>query len=258
MRLRAGFVVVAASCLLAPSAAAQYAPRLSTGLEFGPELILADDRLSLSGAFQTPLGRQSDVRAALGIEDPDVSSSSAILSMSMRAFLSDVTRGKVLPALQGQLDFFFGGGNSLRLTGGPSFGVATGVDKSLMPYVQPIFFYKHESGKNDVKLGVRLGADYAMKPGKVDLRGDLLISSFLQLRGALAFHIGKPLFNKNRPPLPPPAPAPTPPAPGLEAPPESEAPADSAAAFEAPADSAAALEAPADSAATDTEAPPEQ
>jgi hypothetical protein len=203
MRPWTSLLFFVASCLAAPGALGQYSPLLSTGLEFGPELILADDRVSLSGAFQTPLGRNSDIRAAIGIEDPDVASSSAVLSGSLRARLSDVTPGRILPAMQGQLDFFFGGGNALRLTGGPSIGVATGVHKSLVPYIQPLFLYFHESGQNDVKLGVRFGADYAMKPN-LDMRGDLIISSFLQLRAALALHIGPRLFGKNPPPLPPP------------------------------------------------------
>jgi hypothetical protein len=197
-RLRATLPVLILA-LLPAAARGQYAPRLSTTLEFGPELVLADDRVSLSGALQAPIGPQSDVRVALGVEDPDVASSNAVLSGGVRAFLSQVTPGRILPAMQGQLDFFFGSGNAVRLTGGPSFGVATGVNRSLVPYAQPLFFYKHESGKNDVKLGVRLGADYAMKP-RVDLRGDLVISSFLQLRAALAFHLGPSPFLRTRPP----------------------------------------------------------
>jgi hypothetical protein len=227
--------------MAASPALAQYAPRLSSGLEFGPELILADDRVSLSGAFQTPLGRQSDLRVALGIEDPDVASSSAILSGSLRASLGQATKRKILPAMQGQLDFFFGGGNALRLTGGPSFGVATGAHESLLPYVQPLFLYFHESGKNDVKLGVRLGADYPMKPN-LDLRGDLVISSFMQLRAALALHIGPRLFGKNLPPLPPPEPS------DLETPAPSDGHGD-----EKPSD-----EPPSEKTPADSEAPPAQ
>jgi hypothetical protein len=185
---------LAALCFVARGAAAQYAPRISEGLEFGPELILADDRISLSGAFQTPVGKNSDLRVALGVEDPDIASSNAVLSGGLRAFLSEVGPRRILPAMQGQLDFFFGEGNAVRLTGGPSFGVATGVKASLVPYVQPLFIYKHESGKNDVKLGVRLGADYEMKPDRMDLRGDLVISSFLQLRAALAYRVGGAVF----------------------------------------------------------------
>ncbi len=48
MRARAPWLTLVACCLLAPRVVGQYAPRLSTGLEFGPELILADDRLSLT------------------------------------------------------------------------------------------------------------------------------------------------------------------------------------------------------------------
>jgi hypothetical protein len=209
------------SSLAASPVLGQYSPRLSSGLEFGPELILADDRLSLSGAFQTPLGRKSDIRAAIGIEDPDVASSSAVLSGSMRALLSDVTPGKILTSMQGQLDFFFGAGHALRLTGGPGFGLATGVDGSFLPYAQPLFLYFHQSGKNDVKLGVRFGADYAMKPN-LDMRGDLIISSFLQLRAALALHIGPRLFGKDVPPPPPPRPEPA----EMEEPGPSEEPSD--------------------------------
>lgn len=193
VHLAAAIVVLILIAVPVGAARAQYAPRLSTALEFGPELILADDRISLSGAFQTPVGRQSDVRLALGVEDPDAASTHAVLSGGLRAFLSQVGPRRVLPAMQGQLDFFFGEGNAVRLTGGPSFGIATGANQTLVPYVQPLFLYTHESGQNDVKLGVRLGADYAMNP-RVDLRGDLVISSFLQLRAALVYEIRPPLF----------------------------------------------------------------
>jgi hypothetical protein len=193
---RSSSILVLCLCALCAAAAeAQYAPRLSTGLEFGPELILADDRISLSAAFQSPVGSETDVRLAIGVEDPDVTSTNAVLSGGVRAFLSDVGPGRVLPAMQGQLDVFFGEGNAVRLTGGPSFGVATGVRQSLIPYVQPLFLYAHEDGRNDVKLGARLGADYAMKP-RLDLRGDLVISSFLQLRAALMFEIGRGLTRR--------------------------------------------------------------
>ncbi|MBA2564034.1 MAG: hypothetical protein H0V09_01255 [Gemmatimonadetes bacterium] len=173
------------------SARAQHSPRLAQAPELGAELILGDDLTSLAGVFLTRFGRQTDIRFGAGAADPDDSDTDGFVRTGLRAFVSP--RSRSLPfdvAVEGQLDVFFGQDNTVSLRGGPSFGRTGGREGALVAYAQPLFLYMHEVGQSDVKLGVRVGADYRM--GRTaDLRGDLLLSSAMELRAALYLRPGE-------------------------------------------------------------------
>lgn len=172
-------------------AGGQHSPRLADAPEIGPELVLADDLTSLAGVFQTKVGRESDARFGAGVADPDDSDADAFVRGGLRAFISPRSGGFPFDtAVEGELDVFFGEDNTVRLTGGPSFGLRAKRRELLVYYAQPLFLYTHEVGQSDVKLGVRLGADYSLAP-TTDLRGDLVISSEMALRAALYFDVAR-------------------------------------------------------------------
>jgi hypothetical protein len=185
-------------------ALAQHSPRLATAPELGAELVLGDDLTSLAAVFQMLLRSTTDARLGLGAADPDDGDVAAFLRTGVRAFVSPRSRNFPFDvAVEGELDVFLGEDN-VRLAGGPIFGRGTGQGGLLVTYAQPLFLYTHEAGESDVKLGVRLGADYTMSP-VTDLRGDLVISSAMQLRAALYFRPGA-LLRRGRGPAEEPTP----------------------------------------------------
>lgn len=175
----------------ATPASAQHAPLVAEELELGGELILNDDLVGGAAVLLVPLNRTLDIRFGGGVADPDNGDLDGLIRTGLRAVVSENrTRLPLATAVEGQLDFFLGENNTVRLMGGPSFGVARARGGAVLGYAQGLFIFEHLSGVSDVKLGIRLGADYR-RSDVVDLRGDFILSSQMQLRAAIFFRPGR-------------------------------------------------------------------
>ena len=183
--------VAGAVLLLASStAAAQHSPLIAETIELGGEVILADDKTGINAVVQVPLGRATDLRFGVGAADPDNGDADLLLRAGARALASERPRGiPFSTAVEGQLDVYVGENNTVDLYGGPSFGLFR-PREGVVAYGQGLFLYTHENGTSDVKLGVRVGADYR-RSDVVDLRGDFILSSEMQLRAALYLRPGR-------------------------------------------------------------------
>ena len=179
--------VVAAVFVAVPEAEAQYSPRIADGREFGAEVTLGDEFVTLAGIFQTAVGLRTDARGGLGISSPDEGDSDVFLTGGLRTILSrGSARFPFHIALDGEIDLLLADETGLGLSVGPSFGGVVGPARALVPYVQPVLVYTNVNDNSETDFGARIGADYEMSE-TVDLRGSLFVGDDTQLRGAVFF-----------------------------------------------------------------------